>query len=69
MCLRPNIVVYYVPGAILSTDKIGGVRAPRREENTGFIGIVDRDGLEPAIQTATQRSSGLTQHLDDSVSG
>ncbi|WP_225336058.1 thioredoxin family protein [Halomicrobium urmianum] len=37
------------------------------EQTAEFIGIVDRDDLESAIENATQQSSGFAQRLIDVV--
>ncbi|WP_396613866.1 thioredoxin family protein (plasmid) [Haloferax sp. S1W] len=39
------------------------------EQTTEFIGIVDRNNLESAIESATQQSSGFAQRLVDVVRG
>ncbi|WP_311173598.1 thioredoxin family protein [Halobellus ordinarius] len=39
------------------------------EQTAEFIGIVDREDLESAIESATQQSSGLAQRLVDVVRG
>jgi thioredoxin 1 len=37
------------------------------EQTAEFIGIVDRDELESAIERATEQSSGLAQRLVDAL--
>ncbi|WP_254767488.1 thioredoxin family protein [Salinilacihabitans rarus] len=39
------------------------------EQTAEFIGIVDREDLESAIESATQQSSGFAQRLVDVVRG
>ncbi|QFU84404.1 thioredoxin family protein [Natronorubrum aibiense] len=39
------------------------------EQTAEFIGIVDRNDLESAIESATQQSSGFAQRLVDVVRG
>jgi len=39
------------------------------EQTAEFIGIVDRDELESAIESATEQSSGFAQRLVDVVRG
>ncbi|MFD1647954.1 thioredoxin family protein [Haloarchaeobius litoreus] len=39
------------------------------EQTAEFIGIVDREDLESAIESASQQSSGFTQRLVDIVRG
>ncbi|MFB1063064.1 thioredoxin family protein [Natrinema sp. H-ect4] len=39
------------------------------EQTAEFIGIIDRNDLESAIESATQQSSGFAQRLVDVVRG